>query len=615
MLHRFKGLALLSLSCVLAWTGWTGSSQAASTLSEKALEAKVEWSREYGESYASAQARSVVPTADGGYVAVGSAEYNGDEAGYVVKVDKDGAVEWEQRLQITGDYTKDGVEARQIIQTQDGGYLVSGAITDRTERPITLPYLAKLDGQGQIEWTRYYKDLYIGTHLYAGSAVETPDGGFAVTGYSVNSYWEAPAYLLKVDNEGNRLWFKTYRFGEGNNQVFNEVISTPDGGLLAVGYIDSVINSNTDASVIVKVDAQGEVEWENKQPAPQTGRAAYSVQLSADGGYIVYGTQQQNGERIAFLLKADAEGNSVWEKNYSPHDDNGSYRQLVTTKDGYALLGSSTRKEDAKYQYQISYINQDGELTGKLQYAATGLAAVGKGAPTSDGGFILSGQVKENGKYRMQLVKLSGTGQEPGDPELAELRFADPAVKLEIGERKPSVIEAVYLDGSVTDVTYFADFTSLNPEIADVDKAGMLTGITSGTAEIIGEYGGLRAVLSVVVNDGSGEPQPGPGQFCLDSEDYSVTVGSELDIEALFTDENGNTLNITGETQFTTANPEIAQIDESGYITGISRGLTSVTAVYQGHAYTSSLLVVRPYTPPSVMDNFDDFRAIEDLDQ
>ena len=615
MLHRFKGLALLSLSCVLAWTGWTGTSQAAASLSEKALEAEVEWSGEYGESYASPQGRSVVPTADGGYAAVGSAEYNGDVAGYVVKVDEEGAAEWEQRLQITGDYTKDSVEARQIIQTQDGGYLVTGAITDRTGRPITLPYLAKLDGQGQIEWARYYKDLYIGTHLYAGSVAETPDGGFAVTGYSVNSYWEAPAYLLKVDNEGNQLWFKTYRFGEGNNQVFNEVITTPDGGLLAVGYIDSVINSDADASVIVKVDAQGEVEWEQKQPAPQTGRAAYSAQLSADGGYIVYGLMHPNDERTAFLLKADADGNIVWEKNYSPRDDNGSYRQLVTTKDGYALLGSSTRKEDSKYQYQISFINQDGELTGKLQYAAPGLAAVGKGSPTPDGGFILSGQVKEEGKYRMQLVKLSGTGQEPGDLELADLRFADPAVKLEIGERKPSVLEAVYTDGSVTDVTYFAGFSSLNPEIADVDKAGVLTGISSGTADIVGEYGGLRAVLSVTVNDGSGEPQPGPGQFCLDSEDYSVTVGSELDIEALFTDEDGNTLNVTRETQFTTANPKIAQIDESGYITGISPGLTSVTAVYQGHAYTSTLLVVRPYTPPGVMGDFDDFRVIDDVDQ
>ncbi|GJM75781.1 hypothetical protein HMSSN036_79970 [Paenibacillus macerans] len=350
MLHRFKGLALLSLSCVLAWTGWTGTSQAAASLSEKALEAEVEWSREYGESYASPQGRSVVPTADGGYAAVGSAEFNGDEAGYVVKVDEEGAVEWEQRLQITGDYTKDSVEARQIIQTQDGGYLVTGAITDRTGRPITLPYLAKLDGQGEIEWARYYKDLYIGTHLYAGSVAETPDGGFAVTGYSVNSYWEAPAYLLKVDNEGNQLWFKTYRFGEGNNQVFNEVITAPDGGLLAVGYIDSVINSDADASVIVKVDAQGEVEWEQKQPAPQTGRAAYSAQLSADGGYIVYGLMYPNDERTAFLLKADADGNIVWgEKLFSPRRQ----RLLQTISDHKGRI-RAFRQFDPQGRFEVS---------------------------------------------------------------------------------------------------------------------------------------------------------------------------------------------------------------------------------------------------------------------
>lgn len=104
------------------------------------------------------------------------------------------------------------------------------------------------------------------THFYAGSVSETADGGFVVTGYSANSGFLAPVYLLKVDREGNEVWHKTWWIGD--NQFFNEVLSTSDGGVLAVGRIDSTATSDSDASLVVKVDANGNVEWENSKFFP-----------------------------------------------------------------------------------------------------------------------------------------------------------------------------------------------------------------------------------------------------------------------------------------------------------------------------------------------------------
>lgn len=603
LLSRFKRLAVLSLSCLLVWTGWTSLGHAA-PLEDSSPEPKVEWDKKFGDSSASFRGRSVIPTLEGGYVAVGEISRKDlpDPEGFVVKVDQDGGVEWEQRLQTTGDLYIEGVETYQIIQTSDRGYLVSGASTDRSGKPLTIPYLAKLDNQGNIEWSRPYNDLS-GLYQYGQSVAETSDGGFVVTGYSVYSSGDAPAYLLKVDDKGNKLWYRS--FYPNDNQYFEEVITTPDGGILAVGNIDSFISPDFDASVIVKLNSQGEVEWEKRQTAPRTGRRAHSVQLSEDGGYIVSGAFRQNGKWTTFVMKTDDRGETIWEKQY-PSGGDGSedtYNQLKTTEHGYALIGYSSRGEypESILQYQILRLDHDGEIIGKLHYAAPGLASVGKGAPTADGGFILSGQVKEGGSSRMQLVKLSGAGLEepPGDPELAELRFSDKSLKLGVGERKPSVLEAVYTDGSVTDVTYLADFTSLNPEIANVDHEGAITGISPGIAEITGEYGGRRAVLSVSVHDDPGEPHPAPRGFHLDSNDYSVTVGDELDIQAFFIGEDGKAVNVTGETRFTTADPGVAEIDEYGNTIGIRPGLTTITAYYAGYSYTSSLLVVRPYTPGS----------------
>lgn len=608
LLSRFKRLAVLSLSCLLVWTGWTSLGHAA-PLEDSSPEPKVEWDKKFGDSNASFRGKSVIPTLEGGYVAVGEISRKDlpDPEGFVVKVDQDGEIEWEQRLQVTGNLYIEGVETYQIIQTSDRGYLVSGASTDRSGKLLTIPYLAKLDNQGNIEWSRPYNDLS-GLYQYGQSVAETSDGGFVVTGYSVYSSGDAPAYLLKVDDKGNKLWYRS--FYPNDNQYFEEVIATPDGGILAVGKIDSFISPDFDASVIVKLNSQGEVEWEKRQTAPRTGRTARSVQLSEDGGYIVSGTLRLNGKWTTYVMKTDDHGETIWEKQYSSggDDNNETYSQLKTTEHGYALIGYSSRGDYPQniLQYQILCIDHDGKVIGKLHYEAPGLASVGKGAPTADGGFILSGQVKEDGSSRMQLVKLgSGMGETPGDRELAELRFSDKSLKLGVGERKPSVLEAVYTDGSVTDVTYLAGFISLNPEIATVDQAGIITGISSGIAEITGEYGGLSAVLSVSVHDGSGEPLPAPRGFHLDSNDYSVTVGDELDIQAFFIGEDGKAVNVTAETRFTTADPGVAEIDERGNITGLRPGFTTITAYYEGYSYTSSLLVVRPYTPGSQGDSGD----------
>lgn len=176
--------------------------------------------------------------------------------------------------------------------------------------------------------------------ILGGSATETADGGFIVTGYSANSGFLAPVYLLKVDREGNEVWHKTFWIGD--NQSFNEVLSTSDGGVLAVGRIDSTATSDSDASVVVKVDANGEVEWEKQQVFPGSGRSAWSAQMTPEGSFIVSGMMRQDGKQVPFVFKMDDNGEILWEKTYPFAKGEHFFRQLVSTPDGYALLGRYT---------------------------------------------------------------------------------------------------------------------------------------------------------------------------------------------------------------------------------------------------------------------------------
>lgn len=604
-------LALISLICIGTWSGGTGGSDVAAAETETAVKPAAEWSRLYGTDAASSNGRSVIPTTDGGYIAVGeivdmsASGYATDQKIYVVKLNQDGETTWETKIQADAAAEKSGGTAYSAIETRDGGYLISGVVTDVSGKSRIVPLLAKLDSQGKVEWSKSYDDLSPSTDLHGESIVESPDGGYVITGFSANSYALSSAYLLKVDEAGNEVWFKTYRF-DADMQYFNEVIATADGGYVAVGELDSMITSQQDGSVIVKLDAQGEVEWEQTRTLPSSGRTLRSIEPSPDGGFIVSGMQRQEGEQIALLMKIDAFGETIWEKNYNLGSDNAFLSQLVTMENGFALLGRYAYGSypDTVTEYQVLRLDEGGEVTGTFKFEEPGLVNVGHGALASDGGLLLTGQIRDDGSYRMQIIKVLGNGPTlPEDPELSGLMFGSAEVELAIGEQKPSVITAVYSDGSTFDVSASAFYGSRNPEIAAVDDKGLLTGLSAGSTVITAGYGGMEAQLLVHVTDGTEGPNPVNGQFYLDSEDYSLAIGSELDIQAWFADEQGNARLVNGETEFTIADPAVATVDEQGFLTGLTPGRTTLTAVYQGRSYTSTVLVVRPYVPAEMTEN------------
>ncbi|RUT29890.1 hypothetical protein EJP77_13830 [Paenibacillus zeisoli] len=86
-----------------------------------------------------------------------------------------------------------------------------------------------------------------------------------------------------------------------------------------------------------------------------------------------------------------------------------------------------------------------------------------------------------------------------------------------------------------------------------------------------------------------------PGSFSLDSNEYSITVGDTLDTVALFKSTQDSVQTIKSQVIYFSKNPEIAQVDSQGNITGIHPGLTQITAWYQGQQFTAPVLVVNSY--------------------
>ena len=193
-------------------------------------------------------------TPDGGYMLVGKTENPDEEVNdiNIVKTDRYGEKEWRNVIE-----DEDNSEqAKAIIITNNGNYMVFGERSeDANDDPDFLLY--KLDQNGNVLWSKIYggnKDDK------PASFVETSDG-YLLVGYS-DSFGDGSSkdiYIVKVDQNGNEQWHKTY--GGSGGESASEVINTNDGGFAIIGKTDSKGAGDQDIWLL-KINADGDLQWD-----------------------------------------------------------------------------------------------------------------------------------------------------------------------------------------------------------------------------------------------------------------------------------------------------------------------------------------------------------------
>ncbi len=163
------------------------------------------------------QGTTVVQSRDGGYVIAGyTSSVNGDITGnhggedlWVLKLNSAGIKQWSKVYGGSGDD-----KATSIIQTFDGGYLVSG-YSNSTDGDITENqglsdiWLLKLDSAGSMQWQKSY-----GGSLdeYSGTTIQLADSGFIVAADSHSNdhgisgnHGKSDYWILRLDKHGVEL--------------------------------------------------------------------------------------------------------------------------------------------------------------------------------------------------------------------------------------------------------------------------------------------------------------------------------------------------------------------------------------------------------------------------
>ncbi|MNU75658.1 Bacterial Ig-like domain (group 2) [compost metagenome] len=541
------------------------------------------WSYQYGKDQYYILGRSIVPASDGGYIVTADTKdqlYSSTKA-YILKLNAAGTLEWQQKIQHSlSEYTL----PLKAIETKDGGIVVCGITRIQDDRARNQVFLVKLSAQGLVEWEKEFDG---GGNKSGNSVAETTDGGFVVTGATLSISGEDLAYVLKTNAHGQLLWEKQYRFE--SNQNYNDIIATPDGGSIAVGTITTYVGSNeNDRAIVTKLSPDGDELWTKK--FPPIGREAYSIISTNQSNYLI---ASRAPDGVNYLTKLDASGKVIWEESYETSEGQIFYK-ISPYGQGYVLLGNQTTGEYPNTQTKLTVLKLDdnGQVVDNIHFTDPNLSGLDIGTVSPDGEFVFMGAVKVgDDKTALQVTKSAGTDGPPVDPVVTGISVANPNAKIVIGEQTTAIIKARYSDGAEKVVKQSVSFTSEDENIATVDSKGVITGIKPGHTIIHAVYQGYTAQLQVEVIDAT------DGTFFLDSEEYSLTVGTSLDTVAFFKDKDNKIHDVTKAATFKSDNPAILDYDQDGNINGIGAGITYITAEYQGKTYRALVQIVRASVP------------------
>jgi len=244
-------------------------------------------------------------TFDGGYIIAGSFNPNGTDYSdsYLMKTDSSGDSLW---VKTYGGNGYDGISSFQ--QTTDGGYIVAGTTESYGAGDFDV-YLIKTDFIGDTLWTRTFG----GEEYDDGFSVQqTFDGGY-IAGGGVESYGSGDrnAYVIKIDSMGDTLWTKT--FGETDQEdIALSVQQTDDKGyIIGIGAI--TIGWGYDDIYLIKTDSIGDTLWTGTYGTDSLDNVG-CVRQTSDGGYVVAGYTDYNGNLDIYLIKLKPEGSGIEEE-------------------------------------------------------------------------------------------------------------------------------------------------------------------------------------------------------------------------------------------------------------------------------------------------------------
>jgi len=257
---------------------------------------------------------------------------------------------------------------------------------------------------GDTLWTRTYGGS---SYEEAYSVGQTTEGGYIIAGRTESfGAGDYDVWLLKTDGNGDTLWTRTY--GGGDSDQGRSVQQTTDGGYIIAGFIEDA--NYVGNLYLIKTDADGDTLWTWRYEGDDYAYV-YSVRQTTDGGYILTGkTGPLLEDYDAWLVKTDAFGDTLWTRRYGGGDHQEAYAVQQTTDGGYVVTGETGTCPD--FDVYLWKTDASGETVWTRTYGGSDYDRGYSLQQTTDGGYIIAGTTESFGAgYQdIYLVKTDADG-------------------------------------------------------------------------------------------------------------------------------------------------------------------------------------------------------------
>ena len=188
---------------------------------------------------------------------------------WTIKLNASGELQWSKYF---GGLFTDTPEG--IVETNDNAYIIAGG-SDSDDTDISNNkgsydfWVIKISNTGDLIWEKSFG----GSEIDEARAITTSnDGNYIIAGDTrssdidvTNNNGAADLWLIKISPEGQLLWEKT--LGGTSFDVARDIVKTQDNGFLLSGSSrssdgDVTINQGQNDAWVVKVDSEGNIEWQ-----------------------------------------------------------------------------------------------------------------------------------------------------------------------------------------------------------------------------------------------------------------------------------------------------------------------------------------------------------------
>jgi len=278
-----------------------------------------------------------------------------------------------------------------------------------------------------------------------------------VSGYHpgwVNGWQTNDGWVLKLDSIGNIQWQRA--LGGSFTEELNAAVQTPDGGYLVVGYttsIDGDVSGNHGGNCglgycgdgwVVKLDSLGNIQWQKCYGGSETDYFA-SITLTPQGTYLLAGETISNDGDVSgnhlppffpvvhtqdiWLVEIDSTGNILWQKCYGGWGKETLREARFIAPDKYLILGGTNSIDgdvSGLHGFQMDIWVFCIDLTGQLLWQrCIGTEEIdypGSVAQLHGGNYLVTGDLWSGSSYdsscridtvysSVPLMTLNGSGQ------------------------------------------------------------------------------------------------------------------------------------------------------------------------------------------------------------